>query len=210
MVGQTLAGGFLHHGYGVVMGTRNPDKKISWPKQAGSSDANALSKIRVTTYAEAAKAADLAVLATKGTAAEAVVREVGPHIRGKIVMDTTNPIADAPPENGVLKFFTTLDDSLMERLQRIDPDALLVKCFSSVGSGLMVNPQVGGVRPTMFICGNDPAAKQQVAAILDQFGWDAEDMGSVGAARAIEPLCILWCIPGFLRNEWSHAFKLLR
>jgi predicted dinucleotide-binding enzyme len=74
----------------------------------------------------------------------------------------------------------------------------------------MVNPQFGETRPTMFICGNDATSKRQVAAILDQFGWDAADMGSVEAARAIEPLCILWCIPGFLRNEWSHAFKLLR
>ncbi len=53
-------------------------------------------------------------------------------------------------------------------------------------------------------------AKKTVATILDQFGWETADMGSVQAARAIEPLCILWCVPGMLRNEWTHAFKLLR
>lgn len=74
----------------------------------------------------------------------------------------------------------------------------------------MVNPDFGGIRPSMFICGNDAGAKQAVSKILDQFGFEVEDMGSVEAARAIEPLCILWCIPGFLRNEWSHAFKLLK
>ncbi len=73
----------------------------------------------------------------------------------------------------------------------------------------MVNPQFKDGPPTMFICGNDAAAKQIVSEILDQFGWETADMGMAEAARAIEPLCILWCIPGFLRNDWSHAFKLL-
>ena len=125
------------------------------------------------------------------------------------MIDATNPIADAPPVNGVLKFFTSLDESSMERLQREHPRAHFVKAFNSAGSGCMVNPQFKGGRPTMFICGNDEAAKQTVARILDQFGWETADMGKAEAARAIEPLCMLWCIPGFLRNDWSHAFKLL-
>jgi len=74
----------------------------------------------------------------------------------------------------------------------------------------MVNPDFGGLKPSMFICGNDANAKQAVSKILEQFGFEVEDMGSVEAARAIEPLCILWCIPGFLRNQWTHAFKLLK
>jgi len=64
--------------------------------------------------------------------------------------------------------------------------------------------------PTMFICGNSEAAKKEVSAILDQFDWETADMGGVEAARAIEPLCMLWCIPGFVRNEWTHAFKLIK
>ena len=62
----------------------------------------------------------------------------------------------------------------------------------------------------MFICGNDEDAKQTVSKILDSFGWETADMGMVEAARAIEPLCMLWCISGILRNEWTHAFKLLK
>ena len=73
----------------------------------------------------------------------------------------------------------------------------------------MVNPTFKGGTLTMFICGNDQAAKKTVRGILDQFGWEAADMGKVEPARAIEPLCMLWCIPGFLRNEWMHGFKLL-
>ncbi len=126
------------------------------------------------------------------------------------MIDATNPIADAPPVNGVLKFFTTLDESLMEQLQREFPEARFVKAFNSVGNALIVNPTFAEGRPTMFICGNDDSAKQTVREILDQFGWETADMGKIEAARAIEPLCMLWCIPGFLRNEWTHAFKLLQ
>jgi predicted dinucleotide-binding enzyme len=126
------------------------------------------------------------------------------------VIDATNPIAKEPPQNGVLKFFTTLEDSLMERLQAKLPGAKLVKAFNSVGNAKMYKPGFRGGPPTMFICGNDSVAKKEVAGILRAFGWEAEDMGTVEAARAIEPLCILWCIPGFLRNEWTHAFKLLK
>jgi predicted dinucleotide-binding enzyme len=128
---------------------------------------------------------------------------------GKPVIDVTNPIADAPPLNGVLKYYTSLEDSQMERLQREFGKARFVKAFNSVGNACMVNPQFKGGKPTMFICGNDEAAKKIVSGILDQFGWETADMGKAEAARAIEPLCMLWCIPGFLRNDWVHAFKLL-
>src|SRR6267142_565082 len=136
--------------------------------------------------------------------------DVAKNLSGKTVVDVTNPIADAPPTNGVLKLFTSLDESLMERLQREFAGAKLVKAFNSVGSACMVNPEFKGGPPTMFICGNDAGAKKTVTGILEQFGWETADMGKAEAARAIEPLCILWCVPGFLRNDWTHAFKLLR
>ena len=98
----------------------------------------------------------------------------------------------------------------MEQLQSAFPDAHFVKAFNSIGNALMVNPDLGGTRPTMFICGNDVGAKREVSEILDLFGFEVEDMGGAQAARAIEPLCILWCIPGFLHNRWTHAFKLLK
>ncbi len=98
----------------------------------------------------------------------------------------------------------------MERLQKEFPNARFVKSFSCVGNALMVDPNVECGRPTMFLCGNDEGAKETVVKILDEFGWDAADMGSVEAARAIEPLAILWCIPGFLRNDWMHAYKVVK
>src|ERR1035438_346832 len=201
-VGKVLASGFLTHGHQVMMGTREPAKLNEWAKT------NA--KGRVGSFAEAAKFGEVVVLAVKGGAATEVLRAAGaPNLTGKTVVDATNPIADAPPTNGVLKFFTNLDESLMERLQRGFPDARFVKAFNSVGNAGMVNPKFAAGKPTMFICGNDDAAKKTVNVILDQFGWESADMGKAEAARAIEPLCMLWCIPGFLRNNWIHAFKLL-
>ncbi|WP_438007743.1 NAD(P)-binding domain-containing protein [Sorangium sp. So ce321] len=204
IVGQVLADGFLKHGYSVMRATREPSKLAAWQSDAGP-------KATVGTFAEAAKFGDVIVLAVKGTAAEQAVELAGPQaLAGKTVIDATNPIADEPPVNGVLKFFTGPNESLLERLARRAPDAHFVKAFSSVGSVWMVNPDFGGVRPTMFICGDDAAAKKQVEGILDAFGWETEDMGSVEAARAIEPLCMLWCIPGLQNNRWTHAFKLLK
>ena len=98
----------------------------------------------------------------------------------------------------------------MERLQREFPKVRFVKAFNSVGAPRMVNPQYKAGKPTMFICGNDDDAKLMAAQILEQFGWETGDMGKAEAARAIEPLCMLWCILGFTKNEWTHAFKLLR
>lgn len=203
-VGTVLADGFLKHGWEVMRGTREPLKLAGWKTKAGA-------KASVGSFAETARFGSLVVLAVKGTAAESAVRLCGPEpLAGRIVIDATNPIADAPPRNGVLKFFTTHDESLMERLQKLAPHARFVKAFSCVGSALMVNPDFGGVKPTMFICGDEPAAKAEVREVLETFGWEWEDLGGAEAARAIEPLCILWCIPGFLHNRWSHALKLLR
>jgi len=202
-VAKTLAGGFLKHGHDVVIGTREPAKLKAWAAENP--------RARVGSFSEAARFGGVVVLAVKGAASAEALRAAGSsNLAGKPVVDATNPIADAPPTHGVLQFFTRLDESLMERLQREFPDARLVKAFNSVGSARMVNPRFQGGRPTMFICGNDETAKKTVETILDQFGWESADMGTVEAARAIEPLCMLWCIPGFLRNEWTHAFKLLK
>lgn len=202
-VAQTLGGGFAKHGHAVMLGTREPAKLADWAKSVRNA--------RVGSFAETAKFGEVVVLAVKGSVVQQALRAAGPeNLADKVVIDATNPIADQPPANGVLAFTTNINESMMERLQREFPRARFVKAFNSVGSACMVNPQFSGGKPTMFICGNDDPAKKTVTALLDQFGWETEDMGKVEAARAIEPLCILWCIPGFLRNDWVHAFKVLR
>ena len=203
VVAQTLGTGFLKHGHSVMLGTREAAKLADWSK--------ANPQGRVGSFAEAAQAAEVVVLAVKGGVAAAALRGVGAaNLAGKVVIDATNPIAEAAPVDGVLQFTTNLNESLMEQLQREFPGAHLVKAFNSVGAARMVDPQYKEGRPTMFICGNDEAAKRTVGQILDQFGWETADMGKATAARAIEPLCMLWCIPGFLQNQWTHAFKLLK
>ncbi len=162
-------------------------------------------------FQEAAQFGDIIVLAVGGLVVEDAISLAGKeHFSEKVVIDTTNPIAAVPPDNGVLKYFTTLEDSLMERIQQLLPDARVVKAFNSVGNAFMYKPVFPDGVPSMFICGNNDDAKKTVTDILTSFGWETEDMGKVEAARAIEPLCILWCIPGFIRNQWTHAFKLLK
>ena len=202
-VGQTLAKGFKQHGHEVRIGSRAAGKLAEFSTSTA---------IVSGTFADVAAWGELLVLAVHGTVAEDALTAAGrANLAGKIIMDVTNPLAKEPPEDGVVRVFTGPNDSLMERLQQAFPDARFVKAFNSVGAALMVNPSFSGGRPTMFYCGNDAGAKAEVARIIDQFGWDGADMGTVKAARAIEPLCALWCIPGFREGKWaSHAFHLMR
>jgi predicted dinucleotide-binding enzyme len=201
-VAKTLAAGFLKHGHEVLVGSRTPAKLDGW-KQANPGGSTG-------TFSDAAAFGKVIVLAVKGNVAAEALRTAGPeHLASKTIIDAANPIADAAPTNGVLQFFTDFNESLMEKLQKEFATAHFVKAFNSVGNVCMVNPHFAAGKPTMFICGNNDAAKQTVAGILDQFGWEFADMGKAEAARAIEPLCMLWCIPGFLHNDWMHAFKLL-
>ena len=202
-VGDVLSNGFLAHGYSVMRATRDPAKLQAWK-------AGATGEAAVGSYEQAAKWGDIIVLAVKGLVAEEVLDQCGiANLAGKTVIDATNPIAGEPPDNGVIRYFTGANESLMERLQKKAPQANFVKAFNSVGNVFMVNPKLEAT-PTMFICGNSAAAKQDTTEILTAFGWETCDMGGVEAARPIESLCILWCIPGFLRNDWMHAFKLIK
>jgi predicted dinucleotide-binding enzyme len=152
IVGKTLAAGFRKHGHEVEIGTREPDKLREWASQ----DAG----LNVGSNADAAKFAEVVVLAVAGSAAMEAAQLAGAeNLAGKIVIDACNPIGGGPPVNGVLSFFTNINDSLMEQLQKAFPSAHFVKAFNSVGSAQMVNPQFAGGMPTMFICGDDPEAK---------------------------------------------------
>ncbi|MFL9481214.1 NADPH-dependent F420 reductase [Chitinophagaceae bacterium LWZ2-11] len=204
IVGQTLAKAFLAEGHEVMIGTRNVYKEeaILFKEEH--------SNIMIGEFKACANFGELLVLTVVGTAVESVIKLAGAkNFAGKVVIDTTNPIAPEKPEGGVLKSFTTQDESLMEKTQKLLPHAFMVKAFNTVGSNLMYKPALS-IKPTMFIAGDDAGAKKTVTDILTIFGWETEDMGGSIAARPIESLSILWCIPGFLRNEWGHAFKLIK
>ncbi|MBL0356048.1 MAG: NAD(P)-binding domain-containing protein [Chitinophagaceae bacterium] len=205
IVGRVLASAFLSEGHKVILGTRDIAKEevVKW--KTGNTTG------QTGTFADAASFGEIIVLATAGTVTEAAIQLAGiENFNGKTVIDATNPIAAAAPVNGVLQFFTGLNESLLEKIQLLLPKANIVKAFNSVGNAFFYKPDFGGVKPSMFICGNDAAAKTTVTNVLTAFGWDTEDMGKANAAGAIEALCILWCIPGFASNQWTHAFKLLK
>jgi 8-hydroxy-5-deazaflavin:NADPH oxidoreductase len=205
-VGRILATAFLKEGHTVTLGTRDVTKEavVKWKNE----NTNA----QTGSFADAAKYGEVILLATLGEGAEEAIKLAGiENLKGKVIIDATNPIDHTkPPVNGVLRYFTKADESLMERLQKLAPDAKFVKAFNSVGNPFMYKPDFPGGKPTMFICGNDEEAKKTVAGILTSFGWESEDMGKAETAGAIEALCILWCAPGFNRNQWTHAFKLLK
>jgi predicted dinucleotide-binding enzyme len=204
IVAKTLGNGFLKNGYEVMLSSRDISKLAEWQEKGGANASKG-------SYEQAAAFGDMVVLSVAGRAAVDVIESAGPqNLLGKTVIDTTNPIGDMPPQDGVIRYFTAQDESLLEILQDRFPDVHFVKAFNSVGNACMVNPSFKEGKPTMFICGNNENAKKEVTGILDRFGWEAEDMGKAAAARPIESLCILWCIPGFIRNEWTHAFKLLK
>jgi 8-hydroxy-5-deazaflavin:NADPH oxidoreductase len=204
IVGQTLAAGFLKYGHRAMIGTRDSDSNEvqQWlAKNAGGA---------VGTFSEAAKFGDLLVLAVLGRVVDKVITLAGPQdFAGKTVIDTTNPLAEGPPQQGILPYTTGPNESLGEKVQALLPNAHVVKSFNTVGSTLMVNPHFQQGTPTMFLCGDNAGAKAQVAEMIRQFGWEPFDCGGIIAARALEPLCMLWCLPGFLNNDWNHAFKFL-
>lgn len=204
VVAQTLAAAFIKNGDEVKLGTSHPEKLSAWNEKNGN-------KATVGSFNDAAAFGDIVVLAVKGTASETVLKEAGTAaIKGKTIIDTTNPIDNAPPVHGVLRYYTDINYSLMEKSQAAYPDANFVKAFNSIGNGLMYKPDFNGIKPSMFICGNNANAKKEVTDILTAFGFETEDMGAAEAARAIEPLCMLWCIPGLSGGSWEIAFKLLK
>lgn len=196
VVAKSLAKGFLEIGYSVMMGTRDITKL------------NDQESVQKGTVAETSNFSNLLVLAVKGSIAIEVLK--GIDISGKTIIDTTNPITDSAAINGVIQFFTAANHSLGQLLQTTYPSANFVKAFNSVGSRLMFQPNLGEIKPSMFICGDSAEAKILVAEIVEQFGWEVEDMGQIESCGAIESLCVLWCIRGFKDNKWEHAFKLLK
>jgi predicted dinucleotide-binding enzyme len=201
-VGKALGEGFIKYGYEIMIGSREPSKLKEWQSKQGE-------KALSGTFQDVAEFGEIVVLAIKGSAAKEVVKSVQSKLIGKTVIDTTNPIAETEPENGVLLFFTNMNRSLMEDMQDHAPDVNFVKAFSCIGSPFMVDPAFPQ-KPSMFICGNNENAKTEVREIVEKFGHEVEDMGNAEAARAIEPLCILWCIPGIRSNEWRHALRMVR
>jgi predicted dinucleotide-binding enzyme len=188
-VGKALARGFAGRGCEVRIGSR--ERKGDF-----------------VTFAEAAQFGDLVLLATKWSGTEHALELAGPaNFAGKVVIDATNPLkeVDGRPQGLDCGF----NDSGGERIQRWLPAARVVKAFNTVGNALMIDPKLPGGPPTMFIAGDDDAAKGTVTALLEETGWDVADLGGIAASRYLEPMCLAWTAYGFRTGSWQHAFKLL-
>ncbi len=203
-VGRALGSGFASRGHDVKIGSRKPKSAdlVAWRERAGG-------KASTGSFAEAAKHGEILVLAVRGAAAEEAVKLAGPeNIGGKVLIDATNPLDfSSGPAPGL---FVGVKDSLSERVQRVLPDAKVVKCFNTVSNGQMVDPKFAGGAPEMLIAGNDAAAKKTVAGILKEFGWPgAVDVGGIEGARWLEALVPLWVLVGSKIGRWDHAFKVV-
>jgi predicted dinucleotide-binding enzyme len=203
-VAQSLGTGFVTLGHEVKLGSREAtnEKAEAWAKKAGPRASSG-------TFADAAKFGDVVLLVTLWSGTENALRLAGSeNLAGKVVIDVTNPLVFSPGKPPALAIGHT--DSGGEQVQRWLPQSKVVKAFNTVGHPLMFRPQFPGGPPDMFICGNDPAAKQVVTEILKGFGWPAIDIGGIEGSRLLEPMCILWVGYGMATGTWNHAFKMLR
>ena len=178
-VARTLASGFLKHGHDVILGSRTPDKLQDW--------AAANSKGKTGTFAAAAAFGEMIVLAVKGSAASEALRLAGEkNLAGKVVIDACNPIADVPPVNGVLSFFTPANESLLEQLQR-EFQPLTWSKGSPVGANFMSIRSSKAANPPCSSAATMPG--QKLTGILDQFGWETVTWAQ-SKPRALLSLCV--------------------
>jgi len=198
--GRTLASGFLGHGHPVMIGSREPAKLHGWLRDAGP-------RGQVGTFAETAQFGELVILSVNGRAAEDVIRLAGvENLAGKIVLDASDPLDFSFGRPGL---FVGTSDSLGERIQRLIPDAYVVKGLNTVVAEVMINPRLSGGEPDMFIAGNSDEAKQTVISLLGEFGWPVIDMGGIESARWLEALSLAWVVYSHRTGKTHHAFKLV-
>jgi 8-hydroxy-5-deazaflavin:NADPH oxidoreductase len=203
-VAKALGNGFLALGHEVKLGSRSAanEKAQAWAKSMGP-------KASAGTFADAARFGEQIVLATLGSANESALRSAGlDQFRGKLLIDTTNPLAIEPGKPP--KLAVSGNDSGGEQVQRLLPDAQVVKAFNTVGNALMFRPKLAGGPPDMFICGNNEEAKKKMTALLTEFGWGTIDVGGIESSRYLEAMCIVWVLHAMRAKSRNHAFKLLK
>lgn len=195
-VGQVLARGLLGLGHEVTFGTRDPSGDSA--KKAAAAAPGA----KTAQFADAARGADFAVLATAWSGTQGALQLAGSaNLAGKVLIDATNPL-DA--SGGAPKLALGFSTSAGEQVQAWAPQAKVVKAFNTVGNGLMVKPKLAAA-PTMFIAGNDAGAKEMVTGLLKQFGWLASDLGGIEAARYLEPFAMVWITHAFKNKKFDFA-----
>lgn len=201
-VAQVLGGGYAQKGHEVMLGTRDPSKLAEWIERTGKN-------VSVGSFSEAAIFGDIVFLSVTATAIEAAVDLVGrENFAGKTLIDLSNPMdfsQGVPP-----KFTATVGNSLGEQVQRLLPEARVVKAFNSIGVAVMTDPIFDGEAATHFIAGNSNEAKAEAAGLIREFGWEVEDVGGIEQSFFLEALASLWVNYALRTNHWNQAFKLLK
>jgi predicted dinucleotide-binding enzyme len=202
MVGGTLGRRFAEVGHTVRFGVPSPESDKT-RELVGSIDASA----SAATVAEAARGAELVVLATPWDATRDAVEAAG-DLGGRIVVDCTNPLRQDAGGFSLAVGYTT---SGAEEVATWAPGARVVKAFNQTGFANMGDPRFGSGRAVMFVCGDDPAARETVRALAEQIGFEALDAGPLSIARLLEPLAMLWIHLAFTTDLGrDFAFGLLR
>ena len=199
-VGGTLGTAWARKaGHDICFGVTNPnsDKTQALLRTLGG-------KARAGTAAEAATFAEIIVLATPWNAAEAAVRSMG-DLRGKIMLDATNPLAMGPEGLG-LEFGHSI--SAGEKVQGWARGAAVFKTLNTTGFANMADPVFHGVKSVMFVAGDDAKAKPQVIALVAALGFEVLDAGPLRNARLLEAHAMLWidhALKRGLGRDWAFA-----
>jgi 8-hydroxy-5-deazaflavin:NADPH oxidoreductase len=197
-VGRALASRLHELGHSVTVGTREPDATLARtePDAMGNRPYSEWvadhAGLGLATFAEAARDGELVVHAGNGAAALHVLTAAGTsHLAGKVVLDVSNPLdfsAGMPPT-----LLVKDTDSLGEQIQRAFPDARVVKSLNTLTNQLMVHPEKLPEPTSVFVSGNDDAAKTTVTALLQELGHtDVIDLGDITTARGAEMMMPMW------------------
>ncbi|MCE3277638.1 MAG: oxidoreductase [Propionibacteriaceae bacterium] len=191
---------FSSAGHDVVIGTRDPERTRQREEWAG---------IDLVLAAYEDLDGDVFINATDGRGSLPALEAVGDALDGKVVIDTSNALDFSqgfPPS-----LFISNTDSLAEQLQREFPEVRLVKMFNTMNNTVMVNPQGLGDDSTIFVAGNDPAARQAAASLAADLGWtDVFDLGDLTAARGLEMYLPLWVRIFSLLGRPDFNIKVVR
>ena len=216
-VGPTIAGALSALGHDVVIGTRDPKATLARTGPGATGGAPfaawhaAHSRIGVATFAEAAARADLVVNATNGAGSlEALIAAGAQNLAGKVLMDIANPLDFShgfPPSLNPVN-----TDSLGEQIQRAFPEARVVKTLNTMAASVMVDPaSVAGGDHSVFVSGNDAAAKEVVSGLLAGFGHrDIIDLGDITTARGAEMILPVWLRVWGALGTAAFNFKVAR
>ncbi len=199
-VGSALGTGWAKKGHSVTFGVRNPqDEKVKKALAGAGKNAQA------ATVSEAAKSAEVVVLATPWPATQEAVQSAG-NLSGKIVVDCVNPLK--PDLSGLAIGQTT---SAAEQVAGWAKGAKVVKAFNTTGAGNMANPKYGSQNASMFICSDDAAARKTVGGLAEDLGFEVVDAGPLVMARALEPVALLWIYLAYGGGLGPNfAFKILK